>query len=354
MNNEEKLSVIDGETLADLDLPPTKFYVQTLLPQGISILGGAPKVGKSWLVLDLCVRVAKGEPIWNLPTTKGTTLYLCLEDTLRRVQERLLCITDDVPANAFFTIAAKSLAEGLCEQIRNFCSEHKDTVLVAIDTFQMIRGDSDVSYANDYGEVRQLKQLADELEISILLVHHLRKQKDDDPLNKLSGTTGLSGAVDAVFVLSKGKRSSTDAKLVCTGRDISYRELWLEFLEKECRWEVQKDSLEEPILLLPEEMVALYHMMEDVVSFHGSNSEFAELFTQHTGITVTPKSLKQKMNRWRQELRNQGVTFENKRSNGTRSLHISFSAVGSDASDASDAKDGGGKFCDPCVTCDPV
>lgn len=263
LNNEEKLSVIDGETLADLDLPPTKFYVQTLLPQGISILGGAPKVGKSWLVLDLCVRVAKGEPIWNLPTTKGTTLYLCLEDTLRRVQERLLCITDDVPANAFFTIAAKSLAEGLCEQIRNFCSEHKDTVLVAIDTFQMIRGDSDVSYANDYGEVRQLKQLADELEISILLVHHLRKQKDDDPLNKLSGTTGLSGAVDAVFVLSKGKRSSTDAKLVCTGRDISYRELWLEFLEKECRWEVQKDSLEEPILLLPEEMVALYHMMED-------------------------------------------------------------------------------------------
>jgi hypothetical protein len=112
--DENRLAVIDGETLADKRLPPTRFCVQTLLPQGVTILGGAPKVGKSWLVLDLCVRVAKGEPIWNLPTTKGTTLYLCLEDTERRVQERLLSITDDVPANAFFAVAAKTLTDGLC------------------------------------------------------------------------------------------------------------------------------------------------------------------------------------------------------------------------------------------------
>lgn len=68
---EEKLTVIDGETLADLRLPPTRFCVQTLLPQEVSILGGAPKVGKSWLVLDLCVRVARGEPLWGLPTVRG-------------------------------------------------------------------------------------------------------------------------------------------------------------------------------------------------------------------------------------------------------------------------------------------
>ena len=55
---KNKLTVIDGETLMDTRLEPTKFCIDTLLPQGITILGGAPKIGKSWLVLDLCVRIA--------------------------------------------------------------------------------------------------------------------------------------------------------------------------------------------------------------------------------------------------------------------------------------------------------
>ena len=59
MKDKTKLAVIDGETLMDMRLVPTKFCVDTLLPQGICILGGAPKIGKSWLVLDLCVRIAK-------------------------------------------------------------------------------------------------------------------------------------------------------------------------------------------------------------------------------------------------------------------------------------------------------
>ena len=71
---KNKLTVIDGETLMDTRLEPTKFCIDTLLPQGITILGGAPKIGKSWLVLDLCIRIAKGESVWDMPTTKGTTL----------------------------------------------------------------------------------------------------------------------------------------------------------------------------------------------------------------------------------------------------------------------------------------
>lgn len=204
-DEKTKLAVIDGETLMDMKLPPTKFCVDTLLPQGLCILGGASKIGKSWWVLDLCVRIAKGEPMWDLKTTAGTTLYLCLEDTLRRVQNRLLCITDEVPPNAFFATSAGTLSDCLCEQIRNFVKEHPDTVFVAVDTFQIVRNNSiDTSYANDYEEIRILKQLADELSICLLLVHHLRKQGDSDPFNKLTGTTGIVGAVDTAFVLDNG------------------------------------------------------------------------------------------------------------------------------------------------------
>ena len=214
----EKLTVIDGETLQDMRLQPGKFTIDMLLPQGISMLGGAPKNGKSWMVLEWCVRVAMGEPVWGLPVKRGSTLYLCLEDPLRRVRDRLLQLTDEAPPNAFFATAAEKSGQGLCEQIREFIREHPYTVLVAIDTFQIIRsGGQDISYASDYSEVRELKKLADELQISILLVHHLRKQGASDPLNKLSGTTGISGAMDTVFILERGQRSEDSATMVCTG-----------------------------------------------------------------------------------------------------------------------------------------
>lgn len=355
MKDKNKLTVIDGETLADLRLPPTRFCMQTLLPQGVTILGGAPKIGKSWMVLELCVRVAKGEAMWGMATTQGTTLYLCLEDTLRRVQERMLCITDEVPANAFFATAAETLADGLCEQIRQFTAEHPDTVLVAIDTFQMVRGgDTELSYANDYAEVQKMKKLADDLNISLLLVHHLRKQGDSDPLNKLSGTTGISGAVDAVFVLDKDKRGHSGATLICTGRDIEYRELLLKFSSESCTWELVQDSMDAPTLLLPKELAVFVEFMRNIRSYHGGNSELVERFHAYSGETISAKSLKQLMNKWRYQLEEQGICFQSHRSNGQRLIDISFSALDGDASDSSAAEIGGATTCVPCDPCVPA
>lgn len=349
-----RLTIIDGETLMDIKLPPTKFCVETLLPQGISILGGAPKIGKSWLVLDLCVRIAKGEAIWNLPTKKGSTLYLCLEDPLNRIQQRLCMLTDEVPENAYFATAAGTLADGLCEQIRNFVSDHPDTVLVAIDTFQIVRANTtDTSYANDYDDVRKMKQLADELEISILLVHHLRKQGDGDPLNKISGTTGISGAMDAIFVLDKSKRNADTATLVCTGRDIEYREMEMRLSKDDCVWNLVSDSLENPQMRLPDAMVSLVELMKAQKSFGGTNSEFTELFNSYFGKQLSAKSLKQMMNRWRYSLEEQGVQFTNRRSNGQRLVDISYSSD-RDESDVSDVKILDGESCVPSVPCAPV
>ena len=348
---KEPLFTIDGETLADIYLPPTKFAVQSLLPQGVAILGGAPKVGKSWLVLDLCIRIAKGESIWNLPTEKGSTLYLCLEDTLRRIQERLNIITDEIPDNVFFATEAKTLEGGLCQQIMAFVYEHPDTRLVVIDTFQLVRKDvTDISYGNDYQEIQEFKKLADKLGISLLLVHHLRKQGDSDPLNKLSGSTGISGAVDAVFVLERSKRSSEHATLLCTGRDIPYREIELQFEKDSCAWSLIADSMEKPELLLPKEMIAVIGYMQSAHSFSGSNKDFAECVSIFSSLELSAKGLKQMMNRNRYELEKHGVSFDSKRSNGQRLLTVTYS----DASAASDENTMAGKTCVPCAPCVPV
>ena len=128
-----------------------------LLAQGLHILAGSPKVGKSWLALWLAVTVSKGEPVWGMAVKPGSVLYLCLEDSQLRIQNRLFQITEDAPATVHFCTEAALLGYGLEEQLENFLAEHPDTVLVIIDTLQMVRSTHyDNTYANDYRDLSVL------------------------------------------------------------------------------------------------------------------------------------------------------------------------------------------------------
>ena len=246
MKKENRLLTIDGETLMSQPLTPLNFVVDTLLSQGLHILAGSPKVGKSWLALWLAVTVAKGEAVWGMGVKQGTTLYLCLEDSTLRIQNRLFEITEDAPASVHFTTNSDTLGKGLEEQLRAFLSEHPDTVLVIIDTLQMIRGTGyDNTYANDYRDLSALKRIADAHGIAILLIHHLRKELADDVFSRISGTTAISGATDSNFVLRKSKRRENTATLYCTGRDIPYRELALEFDGEDHGWKLLSDDCEQ-------------------------------------------------------------------------------------------------------------
>ena len=156
-----RLFVVSGDALSDMRLEPIRFCVEGLLPEGLAILSGASKVGKSWLVLDLGVRVARGLPLWDLPTRQGDVLYLCLEDSLNRIQSRQNRVTEDPPENLYFAITAGSIDGNLFEQIRGFRSEHPALSLVMVDTFQLVRGGgTEISYAGDYQDMRKLKAIA--------------------------------------------------------------------------------------------------------------------------------------------------------------------------------------------------
>ena len=159
------------------------------------------------------------------------------------MQSRISDITRDVPQNVFFAVASRSISDGLTEQIESFVTEHPDTVLVAIDTFQMIRKTTDdTSYSNDYQVISHLKELADRLQITIFLVHHLRKHGSPDPLNMVSGTTGIIGALDTTFILEKEDRRTADARLTCMGRDVLYREMNIRFSNATSTWNLLSDS----------------------------------------------------------------------------------------------------------------
>ena len=240
----KKLETMTAEQLQRAPYSPVPFLVEELLPAGLHILAGAPKIGKSWLALWLCLCVAQGQPLWNFAVTQGEVLYLSLEDSYWRIQSRLFDLTEDAPSTLHFAIMADTLKHGLEQQIEQFLTEHPTTKLVVIDTLQRVRGTGSDSnlYANDYQDIGLLKKLADRQQIAILLIHHLRKLHDDDPMNMISGSTGLSGAADSTFVLQKSSRLANIASLHCTGRDIPDRTLKLEFGEEDHVWKLLEDS----------------------------------------------------------------------------------------------------------------
>lgn len=326
---EHKLNTMDGETLMNTVLPPIRFVISQLLPQGLHVLAGAPKVGKSWLSLWLCLQVAKGEPAWEFPTTQGDVLYLCLEDSYSRIQNRLLDITDDAPPNLFFATMSEKLHSGLEQQIERFLAAHPDTLLIVIDTLQRIRsGSNDANpYASDYRDLGILKELADRYRIAILLIHHLRKMNDDDPMNMISGTTGISGATDTNFVLRKSKRSSNSATLYCTGRDIEYRELLLEFDSAEHVWKLREDSVKQTTQPQDELVFFLSEFLDQRKYFTGTATELAEELDRFAGEQYKPNVLMKKLLRCQQELLNLGITLSTRRTHDRRELTLRVGCV---------------------------
>ena len=319
MKKENRLLTIDGETLMSQPLTPLNFVVDTLLSQGLHILAGSPKVGKSWLALWLAVTVAKGDPVWGMGVKQGTTLYLCLEDSTLRIQNRLFEITEDAPANVHFTTNSNTLGKGLEEQLRAFLTEHPDTVLVIIDTLQMIRGAGyDNTYANDYRDLSVLKHIADTHGISILLVHHLRKMNDDDPMNMISGTTGLSGATDSNFVLRKSQRRENTATLYCTGRDIPYRELALEFDGEDHVWKLLSDDCEQKEQPNERILFLLSELLRRQPEISAPTKALLEKIDPAGTEGLTPNSFSHRIRKSVDTLRRNGITVSFRKSNGDR------------------------------------
>lgn len=319
---KEKLQTMDAQTLMTTPMQPLKFIVQGLIPQELHILAGSPKIGKSWLSLWICLQVAKGEKVWGFETVKSEVLYLCLEDSFARIQSRLFEITDDAPTTLHFAIMSEAIGNGLENQIEDFINEHPNTGLIVIDTLQKIRKivSSNVNpYAADYDDINALKQIADKYKIAIVLVHHLRKTSDSDPLNMVSGTSGIACGADTNFVLQKDKRTKNTATLICTGRDIEQRELFLEFSKMTFLWELV-EPIEMQKLVIPDEILFLCAFVKSVGTFSGTATELAETLK----LECNPSALKKKTIKHMPYLKEQCISYSENTTFERREFTLSY------------------------------
>ncbi len=230
----KNLGTIKATELVAKTFMPIKWVVQPYLPEGLAILAGRPKIGKSWLALGIAIAVAQGGiALGSVRVQAGDVLALCLEDNERRLQRRLKALLQGSPCPDRLDLVTqwRRLHEGGLDDLRLWRDHHQEARLIVIDTLAKVRTprgrDRDL-YESDYERMIGLKALADEYGVAILVSHHLRKATADDPVDEVSGSTGLTGAVDTVLIL-KRDRAQADAVLFATGRDIDETETALHF-----------------------------------------------------------------------------------------------------------------------------
>lgn len=299
--------------------------IEGLLYQGTYLFVGSPKIGKSFFMAQLAYHVSTGTPLWDYPVKKGTVLYLALEDDYRRLQERMYrMFGTDSTENLYFSVSSKPLGNGLTDQLSGFIREHPDTTLVIIDTLQKIREvDSDsYSYAKDYEIINQLKQFSDSWGICLLLVHHTRKQKSSDNFDMISGTNGLLGCADGVFMLYKETRTSNKATLEISGRDQQDQKIHLIRDEEKLCWNFEKAETElwkeppEPLLECIANLVT-----EGNPTWQGTATELIEKL----GLDMKPNVVSLKLNVNAGRLMNDySIRYTNKRNHSGRMIFFSL------------------------------
>ena len=328
-------AAINAKELYEMQLPENKQVIEGLLFQGVTILAGSGKIGKSFAVLHICMCVANGTQIWGRKTLKGTTLYLALEDNLTRIQGRLDKVIDgtgiELSENMYIATMSKSIKGGLEEQIQSFMGSYPETILIVVDTFQKVRTTNNERNANiyalDYEEMGILKVLADRYNIAILLIHHLRKAGDGDEFNKISGSTGISGAADNLMLLAKEKRLDNTASLQLTGRESADIKLVLEFDRVKCIWSLVSEESDK--YLYDNEAAenttvkALLKFMEDKMVWESSPLELlTELKKSESKIPDVPNVLTRRINHYRDYLLEQGIEVTSCAGNGKRIITI--------------------------------
>ena len=237
-----QLQTFDGKNLFETEFAPINWVVPDLLPSGLSVLASRPKVGKSWFALGLAKAVANGLNFLDRPTIRGDVLYCAFEDSQRRVNNRLKML--HFSSNMHFPqfiFDSEDLLKGFEEQLIDWIKKQNNARLIVIDT--LIRAQSHKNaggmnaYEMDSKMLSPIQKIAIQFNIAILLVHHTKKNKADDPFDDISGSTGIQGICDTLMHIQVNRGNSKQLPVLqVTGRDIESQDIAMQ-MNDSFEWE---------------------------------------------------------------------------------------------------------------------
>jgi AAA domain len=200
-----------AKELQKVKFQPLRWVVQRYLPEGLSMLAGRTKIGKSVWLLNLGVCVAYGRPFMEQECEQGDVLALCLEDSDRRLQDRLTKMLEKKeswPRSLYYATNWPRLSDGGLLKISEWIQTVKNPRLITIDILQRVRDNDKAKktgsqYGNDYEALVTLHELCQRKRVAICVAHHQRKSDAHDLVDTVHGTMGTSAALDTVCILAK-------------------------------------------------------------------------------------------------------------------------------------------------------
>jgi len=210
-----------------------KYAVQNILPEGLNIFAGRPKAMKSWTALDLCYCVQNGIKFLTHDVEQGDALYLALEDSKRRMKDRVLKLGHGFKKHPTIDLEAPYLGFGLEEDLQKWIDESKAPRLVVIDTLARVKPrtkrSNGTAYDLDNELLRNLQKLAISNGVCVVLISHLSKTQTDYSFDRITGSAGLQGMADSMWLVDRGDTENAKASITGRGRDIldfSYELKW--------------------------------------------------------------------------------------------------------------------------------
>lgn len=242
--------MFSAKDLEGASFDEVRFVIPDLVPEGVTLLSGSPKIGKSWMLLGMGIGVSTGGTFLQQDCSGGDVLYLALEDNPRRLQSRLRMAMggDKFPPGLHFDCEWERFPVGLRALDKLLTEKHYSMVM--IDTLEMVRPPRRSNpYEDDYRALSGLRALAAKHRVAFVVVHHNRKATTDasgeevDPLERVSGTMGLTGCVDNILVLSR-MRGIQVGELYVMGRDIEETRLTIRLDTYLGLWYVYEKGME--------------------------------------------------------------------------------------------------------------
>lgn len=215
---------LDMKSILNKEFPPLRFAINRILPEGLVVLAGKAKAMKSWTVLLICYHIQNGLDWLGFNTVKGDCLYLALEDSDRRLSDRVKKLKlDKLHEHPSIVTQGSLLGKGLEESIKHWIEVTKNPRLVVIDTLARVKPrvgrNNGTAYDMDNLLLNELQKLATTSGITILIISHLSKEKRDYDWDRIQGSVGLQGMSDAMWLLDRGDNSNS-AFIKGRGRDI--------------------------------------------------------------------------------------------------------------------------------------
>lgn len=232
------VDVVDVSELQDKTLPPMKWLIDDLLPVGgVVMLSAKPKMGKSFLAIQLALSVASGGEFLGFQAQKHEVLYIDLETSQRSMKGRISMMTDDAPKGLYLMTPQEvfefgNIGNGFESQVNYFLESHKGVKLVIVDTYGLIQGSRTATqniYRQEYAEISHLNSWARKKGFTLVLIHHQNKQDDyANPVQGISGSTGITGGLQAYYILTKRDYTDKMTKLTIGGKEIAERDIFIQ------------------------------------------------------------------------------------------------------------------------------